>query len=233
MSVEYMKYAYIACVLFLILSVFLIQNNVQAHGAFRQVFNKPRQDNHELKSNTNGTSGAEIFRNVTQGIQAIMTAFALFLGGVWAISRFIIQREGVPHIEFLADINIIGKKGGYWIVELISTIENKGKVEHKIENFTFDVSGIKKKDDKIETSKVWGNQINFPHSILKGSHMPIRLKDSGYFFIDPDVKAKYSYVARVGEDMEYIIYHSTFNYTGKNRNHTAEKTVCLEQKRER
>ena len=227
-----MKCTYLIVALFLISSVLFAQNNIPTHDSNPQDVNNPQQDKHELKDNINEKEGTEIFKNKAQGFQAVVTSIALIIGGVWAIWRFIFQREGVPHIEFSADINVIGKQNGYWIIELISTLENKGKAEHRIENFNFDVYGLKG-NDKIVTDKRWGSQVNFPQTVAKGSHMPARLQDSGYFFIEPDVKAKYSYIARVEKDVKYIIYHSNFGYKGKRRHHTAEKTVCLEEKKDK
>ena len=226
-----MKYAYLVVALFLISSVLYAQNNIPTHDSNPLDVNNPQQGQQALKDNINEKAETEISRNKAQRFQAIVTSIALIIGGVWAIWRFIFQREGVPHIEFSADINVIGKQNGYWIIELISTIENKGKAEHRIKDFNFDVYGLKG-NDKIVTDERWGNQVNFPQVVAEGSHMPERLKDTGYFFIEPDVKAKYSYIVRVEEDVKYIIYHSNFIYKGRRRHHTAEKTVCLDEKKD-
>ena len=48
----------------------------------------------------------------------------------------------VSEYEFSADIQFIGVQNGFWVAELIATVENKGKAQHRMEEFGFDVSGI-------------------------------------------------------------------------------------------
>jgi len=55
-------------------------------------------------------------------IVSAITAVSIIIAGLWAFFKFIWQRERYPHIEFSADINVIGKQEGFWIVELISFI---------------------------------------------------------------------------------------------------------------
>ena len=163
----------------------------------------------------------EEFRNLTAGLQSIATTLAIIVGGAWAVRRFIIEREAHPHVEFTADITFIERRVDWWIVELTSTLENKGKVLHRIEKFGFELLGLYA-DDPIETAPEFGDQVHFPHLITRGSWLPKRF---GYFFIEPRVKATYSHIARIPCSATSVIMHSWFDY-GNGRSHTAERTVA-------
>jgi uncharacterized pyridoxamine 5'-phosphate oxidase family protein len=70
------------------------------------------------------------------------------VGGFWVYRKYIRQKEKYSHIEVGADINVIGLKDQYWIVELISYVENKGKVQHILKNIDFELCSLNK-DDKV------------------------------------------------------------------------------------
>jgi hypothetical protein len=166
------------------------------------------------------------FKDLAGIITSILTSLSIIIGGGWVIYRFILQQERFPNNNFTTDINVIGKKDKYWIIELCAFIENKGKSQHRMKEFGFDLNAIFL-NDKIETDERWGGQVNFPQEIVTGSYLPKQCK---YFFIDPGTEAKYSYIAKVPESATFLILHSYFQYfRRKGYGHTAEKTIKLEQ----
>jgi hypothetical protein len=50
----------------------------------------------------------EPFKNVAEGIQAVVTSVALIAGGIWALWRFVLTREGMPLIQTELARYIIG-----------------------------------------------------------------------------------------------------------------------------
>lgn len=166
----------------------------------------------------------EQWKNLAATIQSFATVISFILGGIWVYMRYIRQQERYPNIEFSADINFIGQQADWLIIELIGTIENRGKAQHKMKEFEFDLDAIYSQDP-IEVSDEWGGQVNFHRPVVKGSFLPKRYS---FFFIDPGVKAKYSYVARVPKEATFLIFHCWFKYSdGRNFGHTAEKTVNI------
>ena len=166
----------------------------------------------------------EKFGQLAGGIESIITGLGIIFGALWAYRRFIAQEERYPYINFSADINFICRQRGYWIVELISIIENKGKVPHRFRLFDFDLFALFPEDD-VKASDDFGGQAYFPHEIVKGSWKPKRFS---YFFIAPGATSKYSFVARVPEKASAIMLHSWFEYEDRRKaGHTAEKTVAL------
>ncbi|VAW67288.1 hypothetical protein MNBD_GAMMA08-645 [hydrothermal vent metagenome] len=164
----------------------------------------------------------EDWKNLASAVQSVATILSFIIGGIWVYLKFIRQQEKYPNIEFSADIEFIGEQKDYWLAELIATIDNKGKAQHKMEKFRFDVNGLLSADN-IEISDEWGGQVNFPHLIAKGSFLPEKYT---HFFIDPGTKAKYSYITRIPKDASYIILHCWFKYMDeRSYGHTAEKTA--------
>ncbi len=164
---------------------------------------------------------SEIAKNVLMGLSII-------IGASWAVYRFILQKERYPNINFTTDIVIIGTQDGNWIVELIATIENKGKAQHRMNQCGFDLNAIFE-NEILERSDKWNGQLNFPNKISQGSFLPGHI---GYFFVDPGTSAKYSHVTTIPMNASYAILHSNFGYTNRNGAiHTAERTIKMEMKK--
>jgi len=166
----------------------------------------------------------EDWKNLASTLQSFATIVSFIIGGIWVYLRFIRQQEKYPNIEFLAEIEFIGIQDDWWIVEIIATIDNKGKAQHKMSEFKFDLNALYA-DDQVNVSSKWGDQVNFPRVIAEGSFLPEKF---GFFFIDPGTKAKYSYIARIPKQATFVILHCWFKYADeRNYSHTAEKTIAV------
>ena len=155
-------------------------------------------------------------------VQSLITPLALIAGGIWAYRRYVVEESRFPHIETSAEINFVGIHGDYWIVELRAILNNKGKVQHKIEKFGFDLNALFS-DDRVSPSPSWGGQIDFPHEIACGSLLP---ESFLYFVIGPGVTAKYSFVTRVPKHATHVILHCWFDYCDRRGySHTMESTA--------
>jgi len=173
-------------------------------------------------------------------LQSIATVAALAIGGWWALNRYYRQRENRPLIVFSADIQFHAIKDDYWIAELIAYIENKGKVQHRVSKFNFILEGLSKQN-KVELNKIHRGQVDFPLVLVKNSFLPGNKNERSsseksednfragmsidYFFIEPGLKNKYSYIARIPLSTEVVLMHTWFEYEfSKNSGHTAEVT---------
>ena len=91
-------------------------------------------------------------------------------------------------------------------------------------DFTFVLDAIYQ-TDQLVTSENWRGQVDFPHAIARGSFLPDTMK---FFFIDPGVAAKYSYLTKLSRDTTFAILHCNFTYIDKrNYRHTAERTIKI------
>ena len=137
-------------------------------------------------------------------IQSILTSILIFIGSGWVLYRFILQQERFPNINFTTDINIIRKQSDCWIVELIANVENKGKAQHKMSEFGFDLNAMYEQDE-VQSKEEWGGQVDFSHRLILGSYLP---KHQKYFFVDPGTTAKYSYITKVPLSTRFLMLHS-------------------------
>lgn len=165
----------------------------------------------------------EELKTLFEIIESAVTTTGIIVAGYWAIFIYGRQRENHPHIQFSADIILHKKIGNWWIAELIACVENKGKVRHKIHDFEFDLYAIRETDDVVSSSEYRG-QVNFPLEVAKGSFLR---HDFEYYFIEPGVTAKYSYVTRIPANSEAVIFHTWFKYPNSTKMHVAEKTTCI------
>jgi hypothetical protein len=164
----------------------------------------------------------EDWKNLTASIQSLVTALSLILAGLWACYRFGLFRERFSHIEFSADIELIGMKDGWWIAEVMAIIENKGRSLHEFKSIDFDLNALCDQES-VELSPRWNNQVHFQKNIAKESFRP---SSTGHFFIDPGITAKYSHLTRVPTNARFLNVHCRFEYVDRrNCNHTAEKTI--------
>jgi hypothetical protein len=105
----------------------------------------------------------EDWKNACATFQSLVTGVGVIFGGIWAYRRYVRQEENNPYIEFSADLNFIGKQAGWWIVEITAFVENKGKVQHRMREFTFELDAIYRADP-VALDPRWGNQVNFEHA---------------------------------------------------------------------
>lgn len=190
--------------------------------------------------------GIENIEALSSVFQAIITSFAIFIGGIWAFFRFKRQRENNALIDFNVDIVFHSLLNDYWIVELVAYVENKGKVQHKIFMFDFKLESLVKtsKVEISEKNEEARGQVKFD-VIHEGSFM--RKKSSvsrkmfyfnsflysviyrntikaNYYFIEPGLKNKYSYITSVHKNTDILLLHAWFKYPKAKHEHIAEVT---------
>jgi hypothetical protein len=160
------------------------------------------------------------FKCIVEIAESIAKILGILIGGWWVYYKFIRQRENQPLIDFTVDIIFHAKQKDYWIVELVAYIENKGKVQHRLYDFPFDLAGLNI-ENNVELTQKFGNQVYFPNIIATGSFLPAR---SEYFFIEPGLKNKYSFLTRVPVNTQVVLMHSSFMYLDGKHSHAAEVT---------
>ena len=166
---------------------------------------------------------AGIFSSTAPPTPTVLVAgfcLAVIVGGLLAYRRRRAKQSSYAHIETSAEISFLGQQDSFWIVELRVTLNNKGKAQHKIHKFRFDLHAIGA-DDPIDASKKAGGRVNFANEIAKGSFVP---RGYAYCVIGPTVTATYTYVARVPDWATFLMLHCRFDYN-PGFSHWMEKAV--------
>ena len=153
------------------------------------------------------------------------TVLAILVGGGWTFWRFVLQREAQAKVEFDVDIKIIGEHDGELIIELITTIENKGLVRHRISNFSFDLLFMTDKDAIIDGDERINFQLLFQKKIDKRKWVP---HDWYIPYIDAGVKQSFRYLTHLPVATKFVVLYSTFRHpTTKKDFHTAQQLSKL------
>jgi len=166
-------------------------------------------------------------KNLTDVLESLATVFGLAVAGVWAYRRYVLQAERWPHVATSAEVNFVGRQEGRWLVELVAVLDNRGKVEHRVKDFTFDLSGLRREDPLLPDEQ-WGGQVSFPQSLSTGSFLPQNLK---YFSVGPGVTARYSFLASFPDDVSFVLLHCSFRYMDRaGYSHSMECTAKVPDK---
>ena len=159
----------------------------------------------------------ESFKNLTAGINSILSSGAIIVGGYWAYSKFIRTREGSPKITFWVELDFVSRHGNFWIAEAIAQIGNKGLVRHLMKKFTFHISYATSSDELREKEP---STLDFPRTARKGSWMPSET------FVDPGVRTQYTAVILIPVEASVVLIHGKFFYSD-NDWHTADKVIAV------
>ena len=137
-------------------------------------------------------------------INNITASIGLVLATIWAVHRFIINRAFIPHLEFTVNIEFITQHNDAWIIEVCSTIENKGAVNATLYHLGFDLRTLCENDALREGGSQINHQTMIPNKIKEGSWLPA---DWVYTFIEPGTMQRYSYVYHVESSAKIILVH--------------------------
>jgi len=167
-----------------------------------------------------------LYINYAEIVKNILTSVAILVGGSWTFWRFVLQREGQAKIEFNVDINVVGIHKNEFIVELTSTVQNKGLVRHYIKEFYFDLLYLSDKEEIEEGDKRINFQLLFKKIIDKRLWVP---KDWYVPFIDAGVTQKFKYLTHLPVDTKFALLYTTFKHPDTKKDfHTAQKTIKVD-----
>jgi len=168
----------------------------------------------------------EQFEQLAGSIESLATVVALLIGGFWTYRKFIRQREDFPHIDFSVDLRFVAVQGDTWVVEVIAWLENKGKVQHRISDFYFELAYLKNSDELIDAQE-YGGQLLFPNNAIKASWLPA---EWSYTFIEPGIRTHYSYITTIPCDAGIALLHGFFKYENGIEFHSAETCAAIPSK---
>jgi len=160
--------------------------------------------------------------------ESFATALAIIVGGLWAVWRFILQRERYAKIEFGLELNVLGKYADKILVEAVAVVENKGLVRHWLNGFQFDLHYLPEGSELKEGDERINYQVLFQPVIKKRYWIPPNWVKS---FIDAGVIQRYTYVAHVPSNASFILLYAKFKYPDeKSEFHTAQKVFSVKEK---
>lgn len=150
-------------------------------------------------------------KGVSEIVQSWLSSAAIVIGSLWALWRFVLQREAHPRIEFAVDLNVLGRVGDDRLVNVIATITNRGNVRHYLRDFWF-VVNHRKASDPI---KFGGAEIDGQVEFTRGTRKCYWIQEqSEKYFIDAGVTQKYTHVTTIPATSDFVLIYGRMRYPG-------------------
>ena len=156
-------------------------------------------------------------------ILKLIAAIAALIGGLWALTKYVIERGLVPAAELDLECDIVGEKDELKIIEITVHIFNKASSVLVAEEIRLILKCICKEDTThiYDDERKFG-RLQFPHSLSRDltenrenteiETLKLVPHDT---FVQPNVDQKYSFVTAISNDVEFIHVHAEFQYAQK------------------
>jgi len=142
------------------------------------------------------------------------------IGGLWALTKHIIERGLIPAAELDIECEVLSEKGNQKIVELTVIILNRGNSVLVAEKIRLKLKTLKSGDglSLYDDRKKFG-RLRFPHSAA--SNVTASKENTSFLlvphdtFVQPGVSQKYAFITTVDQSTELIHAHAEFRYAQK------------------
>ncbi|MCB9450933.1 MAG: hypothetical protein H6672_05805 [Anaerolineaceae bacterium] len=163
------------------------------------------------------------FETITQIVQALVTSLAIVVGGLWALRKYVFQREGSPRIDFSVDVNFVGVHKDCWVIEILGMLKNHGGVPHKITDLSFNLRYFDTTDSLVEGPDDINQQLLIPNISKRGVWTPARSKEP--MIILPGVTLRYSYLHWIPPTAKFLLLHGLLKYHESGLEHRADAVL--------
>ena len=149
----------------------------------------------------------EPFKNITEGIQSVITSLALIGGGSWALWRFVLTRESATKVDLDVDLSFIRKQGANWIVEGVALVKNPGSVRLDFKAFTYELHYALSSDNFGNEAGEEGiaKQTTLRADTFRSKFKHSWLEDDEYMFLEPGERSRYSFLASLPADTTMVL----------------------------
>jgi hypothetical protein len=134
-----------------------------------------------------------------------------------------LERTHAPQIEFSIDCNFYGPQRNNYLVEVLLTVNNKGRVKQKFKDVTLRIRGIEE-NQPLEFWKKREPRLYFPHLLVPD--VPVVPEGIECFFAEPGEKNTFTYVTKIPETIKFVLAYATFSYNSED-SHDAERVFCV------
>ena len=185
---------------------------------------------------------------VNTSIGASIPLLILYVGYQLERRRIKTERQHEIRMQFDLKGKTLGPQEGYYILDLSAILHNKGLVRLVIDTLRIKILGIKQKQDiklfeknpKDETASLKEGTTNliasFPEELVNSDMLQAintnsEEKKKNAYFVEPGVQQRISYVARIPENISFILVRAQFEYAKnpeKQSEHSAQ--IILEMK---
>ena len=163
----------------------------------------------------------EMLRNVV----AVVNALVVFIGAILAVWKWVKRREHFPRIALDVQARFIEVSARDTLVlEVVATIENKGLVPIKIEDFEFSLRVLRSSDKWVLADEGRRRQLDFGDRLLRAKFVTEKME---YTFVFPGIRTEYTYVTVLDPDVELIRINADFRYPRSVETHHAARVFAV------
>jgi len=157
------------------------------------------------------------------------------IAGLWVLTKYIIEKARIPSAELDIECEKLGGKGKSQIIEITTTLSNKGTSILLVHDLKIRLKAILTGEDTIENyndDKKLG-RLKFKNYLTDNETSKNNAKNRGLIsivphstFVMPNVSQKYSYITSIDNSVEYVFAHVQFSYFGE-INFIREKIISI------
>jgi hypothetical protein len=133
--------------------------------------------------------------------QATATVVGVLMAGIWIVYRYWNAAKGRGNIGMECEIEILDFQQGHFILEVVATVHNKGRVPYRIRSLDLRMLGRTEEDPIEYTQATHRNHLRFPHTLYSGS----LIGRDWISKVDPGVSTKYRQVLAVPETARLVL----------------------------
>jgi hypothetical protein len=180
---------------------------------------------------------------VTGAIFNILGIIALLIGGLWAYTKYVVERGLLPPVQFDVDCKKLGNLGDNSIYTFEVNLKNVGSSTLVARWLFLDIRYIKKNDQELALfNDHRAGRLRFSHSLLKDLNLDTRklvdnacrsaserhkktlsapARSRGFpvlpydTFVQPSVNQMYTFATILPDDTACVLMHASFQYGQK------------------
>jgi hypothetical protein len=133
---------------------------------------------------------ADSFKNICQGIGALITALALVVSGV----IFLWKREWRARVQLSVDIESFTRLADAFLVEPVCIVENRGLLRCYVYRLGLSVRYLMQGDHLVAGDERLLGATDFPHSAVK---VDLVKPEWRWSYIEAGIRQRYSYVTHL------------------------------------
>jgi len=153
-----------------------------------------------------------------QLVAAVLGGLALLVGGLWAFTKYVVERGVLPPVELSIESRVVGIQDGQQIIEVLPQIRNVGTTTVIVTALSVRLLYLLRDDPvtvEVDAQTSRFGRVRFTRSVSKElsadqvKRMPITPHDT---FVQPGVKQVYTVVTAVPDDATFLLLHCQFEY---------------------
>jgi hypothetical protein len=148
---------------------------------------------------------------------SVLGGLAVLIGGLWAFTKYVVERGVLPPVQFSIEARVVGCQKGQKVIEVLPHVRNVGTATAVVTGMSLRLLYLLTDDpvmlEDARTSRF--GRVRFTRSVSKElsgdeiKRISITPHDT---FVQPGVSQTYTVVTAVPENASFLLVHCQFEY---------------------